>query len=264
MLFSAHPRVQYRKAPAHEVICQLRFPTILSINTVEPADFQEAIRAEFPKYARRQDTTPPKITLVNGSAPKVEQQPPVINYHFLSADNQWKLNLTKDFIALSTLHYTGWEEFARHLDKPLAAFIKLYKPAYFQRVGLRYVNIFSRSSLGIEDAKWAELISPAYVGPLCQPDAMEENFLNCASDLLLQLDSSCRAKIHAGPGRLKNTAQGAPQDPEVKFIFDMDLSMGGDVPCTLSAAGLETLHGHGTRVFEGAVTDRTRDAMSTL
>ena len=264
MLFSAHPRAQYRKAPAHEVICQLRFPTILSINTVEPADFQEAIRAEFPKYARRQDTTPPKITLVNGSAPKVEQQPPVINYHFLSADNQWKLNLTKDFIALSTLHYTGWEEFARHLDKPLAAFIKLYKPAYFQRVGLRYVNIFSRSSLGIEDAKWAELISPAYVGPLCQPDAMEENFLNCASDLLLQLDSSCRAKIHAGPCRLKNTAQGAPQDPEVKFIFDMDLSMGGDVPCTLSAAGLETLHGHATRIFEGAVTDRLRTAMGPV
>lgn len=264
MLFSAHPRAQYRKAPAHEVICQLRFPTILSINTVEPADFQEAIRAEFPKYARRQDTTPPKITLVNGSAPKVEQQPPVINYHFLSADNQWKLNLTKDFIALSTLHYTGWEEFARHLDKPLAAFIKLYKPAYFQRVGLRYVNIFSRSSLGIEGAKWAELISPAYVGPLCQPDAMEENFLNCASDLLLQLDSSCRAKIHAGPGRLKNTAQGAPQDPEVKFIFDMDLSMGGDVPCTLSAAGLETLHGHATRIFEGAVTDRLRTAMGPV
>ena len=264
MLFSAHPRAQYRKAPAHEVICQLRFPTILSINTVEPADFQEAIRAEFPKYARRQDTTPPKITLVNGSAPKVEQQPPVINYHFLSADNQWKLNLTKDFIALSTLHYTGWEEFARHLDKPLAAFIKLYKPAYFQRVGLRYVNLFPRSSLGIEDAKWAELISPAYVGPLCQPDAMEENFLNCASDLLLQLDSSCRAKIHAGPGRLKNIAQGAPQDPEVKFIFDMDLSMGGDVPCTLSAAGLETLHGHATRIFEGAVTDRLRTAMGPV
>ena len=264
MLFSAHPRAQYRKAPAHEVICQLRFPTILSINTVEPADFQEAIRAEFPKYARRQDTTPPKITLVNGSAPKVEQQPPVINYHFLSADNQWKLNLTKDFIALSTLHYTGWEEFARHLDKPLAAFIKLYKPAYFQRVGLRYVNIFSRSSLGIEDAKWAELISPAYVGPLCQPDAMEENFLNCASDLLLQLDSSCRAKIHAGPGRLQNTAQGAPQEPEVKFIVDMDLSMGGDVPCTLSAAGLETLHGHATRIFEGAVTDRLRTAMGPV
>ena len=70
MLFSGRPRTQYRNAPAHEVICQLRFPTILTINTVEPADFQEAIRAEFPNYARRQDVTPPKITLVSGGAPR--------------------------------------------------------------------------------------------------------------------------------------------------------------------------------------------------
>ena len=79
MLFSAHPRTQYRKAPAHEVICQLRFPTILSINTVEPADFQEAIREDFPRYARRQDATPPKVSGLGGPNPRVEQQPPVIN-----------------------------------------------------------------------------------------------------------------------------------------------------------------------------------------
>lgn len=264
MLFSGHPRTHYEKAPAHEVICQLRFPTILTINNVEPADFQEAIREEFPQYARRQDVSAPKVTGLGGPNPKVEQQPPVTNYNFLSADGQWKLNLTKDFIALSTLHYSRWEEFARQLDKPLASFIRLYKPAYFQRVGLRYVNIFSRSKLGIEDTKWSDLIAPAYAGPLYEPDVSEENFLNCASDLLFQLDSSCRAKIHAGPGRVKNSTQSAPQDPEVKFIFDMDLSMGGNVPCTLSAAGLETLHGHATRIFEGAVTDRLRTAMEPV
>ena len=31
MLFSDRPRTHYEKALAHEVICQLRFPTILSI-----------------------------------------------------------------------------------------------------------------------------------------------------------------------------------------------------------------------------------------
>ena len=264
MLFSDRPRVHFNNAPAHEVICQLRFPTILSINTTEPADFQEAIRAEFPKYSRRQDVTPPKVTLSNGNVSKVEQQPAVINYSFLSEDNRWKINLTKDFIALSTLQYTSWEEFARYLDKLLAAFIKLYKPAYFQRVGLRYVNIFSRSKLGLEGSKWADLISPAYVGPLCEPDAIEENFLNCATDLLFQLDNSCRAKIHAGPGRLQNKAPGAQQDPEIKFIFDMDLSMNGNTPCNLAAASLETLHGHATRIFEGAVTDTLRTAMDPV
>ena len=51
MLFSDHPRTHYRNAPAHEVICQLRFPSILTINNVEPADFQEAIRPGSPGWA---------------------------------------------------------------------------------------------------------------------------------------------------------------------------------------------------------------------
>ena len=55
MLFSDRPRTHYEKTLAHEVICQLRFPTILSINNVEPADFQERIREDFPQYARKQD-----------------------------------------------------------------------------------------------------------------------------------------------------------------------------------------------------------------
>lgn len=53
MLFSDRPRTHYEKTLAHEVICQLRFPTILSINNVEPADFQERIREDFPQYARK-------------------------------------------------------------------------------------------------------------------------------------------------------------------------------------------------------------------
>ena len=40
MLFSDRSRSRYPNAPVHEVICQLRFPTILTINSVEPADFQ--------------------------------------------------------------------------------------------------------------------------------------------------------------------------------------------------------------------------------
>lgn len=86
MLFSDHPRTHYRSAPAHEVICQLRFPTILTINNVEPADFQEAIREAFPQYARREEAAPPKVTGLGGPNPRVEQQPPVTNYTFLSAD----------------------------------------------------------------------------------------------------------------------------------------------------------------------------------
>lgn len=259
MLLSDHPHPHYEKTLAHEVICQLRFPTILSINNVEPADFQERIREDFPQYARKQDVLPPQI--VNG---KPEPQPPVTNYHFLSQDGRWKLNLTKDFIALSTLSYPGWEEFARMLDKPLAAFIQLYKPAYFQRVGLRYLNLISRTALGLEDMPWRQLIAPAYLGVLAEADINEDKILSCGYDVQMKLDSSCAAKIHAGTGRLKVNNPNVPQDTEIKFILDMDLSMGGSTPCGLAAAALETLHGHSARVFEGAVTDTLRDAMERV
>ena len=260
MLFAPYERYQYARAPLVEVICQLRFPTILSIGAKEPAEFQEAIRKDFPQYAARQEQLPPKV-VKKGNATALEPQKPITNYNFISADGKWKLNLTKDFIALSTLSYPGWEEFARMLDKPLAAFIQLYKPAYFQRVGLRYLNIVSRTTLDLEDVSWRELFTPAYLGPMAEADLAEDRVVNCGCDTQFKLDSSCTAKIHAGIGRLKTNIPHAPQDPEVKFIFDMDLSMGGNTACGLAAAALETLHGHSSRVFEGAITDRLRDAM---
>lgn len=261
MLFSDRPRENYPNAQLREVICQLRFPTILSINHVEPADFQETIRDAFPQYVRQSETPMPKIAAFGSQNARLEQQPPITNYHFLSADKKWKLNLTRDFISLSTLQYTNWEEFARHLDRPLAAFIQLYKPAYFQRVGLRYFNAFSRQNLGLEHMPWNSLFSPAYLGALAEPDIREEQLLGGGCDMLLKLDSSCVAKIHSGPGRLKNAPPHTVNDPEVKFIFDLDLSMSGNIACTLAAAGLETLHGHSTRIFEGAITDSLREAL---
>lgn len=255
MLLSQHPRTHYAKAPVHEVICQLRFPTILSINQADPAEFQDRIRAVLPQYVKREERPAPKPG---------QNAETVNNYHFLSADGKWKLNLTRDFIALSTLSYPGWEEFARMLDKPLATFIQLYKPAYFQRVGLRYLNIVSRNALGLEDTPWRELFTPPYLGVLAELDVDEERVPVAGLDVQLKLDSSSAAKIHAGTAHLKNNTPNAPQDPEVKFILDMDLSMSGNTPCGLAAPALETLHGHSTRIFEGAVTDTLRQAMGRV
>lgn len=259
MLFSDRPRTHYENAPVHEVICQLRFPPILSINQIEPAEFQESIRDAFPQYARREDAMPPKVTGAGTANMQIQPVPPVTNYHFVSEDGAWRLNLTRDFFAISTLRYGGWEEFARHLDRPLASFIRLYKPAFFQRVGLRYRNFFSRARLDLEGVSWSELFTPAYVGVYGEEDVREDRVASSGLDVIIRLDSSCQAKIHAGPGQIK--APTGQTDPETKFILDLDLFMGERTACTLAAAALETLHGHADRVFEGAITDTLRNAM---
>ena len=261
MFFQEAPRCRYRKSQLREVICQVRFPAILAIGAREPAEFQEAVRAAFPRYAARQDRPAPRIALKNGEV-QVEKVQPVTNYHFLSADNRWKLNLTRDFISLSTVAYTGWEDFAHRLDQPLAQFIRIYQPAFFQRIGLRYVNIFSRRALGLEGTPWRALFTAPYLGVLNFEDVDEGRTAKSAVDYDTALDGSCRVKLHAGPGNIKSAAPGAPEDKEVKFILDMDLYMGGEVAPALAAPSLETLHGHSTGLFRGAITPALHAALA--
>ena len=261
MLYSDNPRVHYAKPQLAEVICQLRFPSILSIGAREPVDLQDAIRSMFPRYAAKQEQPAPKITGLGTPGAKLEAQAPIVNYNFVSADSKWKLNLTKNFISLSTVAYPGWEEFGKRFDLPLAQFIRIYQPAFFERIGLRYVNIFSRKALDLEGEPWRDLIAAPYLGVLSAGDVEESKAQKCSVDVELSLDSTCRVKIHAGPGMVKKNIPNVPQDPEVKFIFDMDLFMGGQIDPRMAAGGLETLHGHSTPLFQGAITDRLHSAL---
>ena len=256
MLFAPYERFHYVRSPLVEVICQLRFPTILSIGANEPAAFQEAIRKDFPKYMTRQEQLPPKV-VKKGNATALEPQKPITNYHFVSEDGRWKLNLTQNFIALSTLSYQRWEDFAARLDQPLAQFIQIYQPAFFERLGLRYVNAISRQRLGLEDQLWDDLIRDHYVGILGQPDVEETEITKCSLDVETPLVGGYRMKVHAGPGLIG----GGKTDKEVKFILDSDFSAAGQLTADSVPAKLEDMHRFALCLFRGAITDELHQAM---
>lgn len=257
-MFSQEPRCIYQNHQLGDVICQLRFPEILSIGATAPVAFQEAIRDEYPQYAAKMDMPAPKLTGAPGNF-AVENQPGTVNYHFVSEDGTWRVNLTSKFISLACSRYTCWEDFALKLDKPLAAFIKVYKPAYFERVGLRYLNFISRRELGLEDTPFSQLIKPIYLGPLADEEVSEANSSRCSIDAELGLRGGCRVKLHAGPGLVKRNGQ---QDQEVRFIFDQDLFLPGKLPINLTTGALQTLHTQAFSIFRGAITDELHDAMS--
>lgn len=256
-MFAPNDRYLYAAPPLIETICQLRFPAILSIGAQEPVAFQEAIREDYPRYMPRQDQPAPKISGLNTPNPVVETQKPVTNYNFISQDNRWKVNLTSGFIALSTVGYTRWEDFAGRLDKILAQFIPLYKPAFFERLGLRYVNAFSRNRLRLTESGWDELIQPAYLGLMAEPDVAEKSITKCALDVEMALGEEYKLKLHAGPGLLGD----GKQDPEVKFILDNDLSAAGSIPADHVPGHLLAMHDYANRVFRGAITSQLHMAM---
>lgn len=256
-MFSSNPRCHYAASPLAEVICQFRFPEILAVTARDPVEFQEAIRAQFPLFLRRQEMPVPKLSGVPGNM-TVQNQSPVTNFQFSSADGIWRVNLTNKFISLTCTRYTSWEEFASHLDKPLAAFIQIYKPAHFDRVGLRYLNFISRQALGLEDVPFSQLISPCYLGPLMEEDVRETAAVRCSVDCELNIRGGCRVKLHAGPGLVK---RGGKEDKEVKFIFDQDLYMPGQLPLNLAVGALQTLHSQADAIFRDAITEKLHNAM---
>ena len=199
----------------------------------------------------------PKLVGAPGNM-QVENQRPTVNYQFSTADNVWRVNLTSKFISLTCSRYTCWEDFAKMLDIPLASFIQVYKPAYFERIGLRYMNFISRQQLALQGTPYSELFQPQYLGLLGDEDVREEQTNRNSVDAEVKIRGGCIAKIHAGPGLVKRNGQ---QDPEVKFIFDQDLYMNGNVPINYSAAALQTLHDQAYPIFRGAITDALHDAM---
>lgn len=256
-MFSNAPRCIYDRNQLAEVVCQFRFPELLTIEANLPVEFQEAIRGVFPQYSSRKEIPAPQFTGTPGQI-TLQKQNPVTNHQFLSADGIWRVNLTSKFISLSCTRYTCWEDFASMLDLPLVTFIKLYKPAWFERVGLRYVNFVSRQELELVGTPFSQLFQPCYVGILSEEDISENSVIRSSLDTEVNIRGGCKVKLHAGPGLVR---KGGKPDGEVKFVFDQDLYMPGKVPVSASVGALQTLHAQADAIFRFAITDTLHDAM---
>lgn len=205
----------YRKSQLAEVIFQLRFPTILSINSNEPVEFQDYIRGMFPNYQLLNETEQTIELQQQGQMiiPSFTKKPDIKNHVFIDADGTCKINLTSNFISISTLLYTTWEDLFEKFKPVITCFEKIYRPAFYERVGLRYVNIFSRKKLSLEGNSWNELIKPHLVGILSNIE--DEKVKTFSMDSEYELGDNCLLRLHTGIGT-------TPDDIERKFIIDAD------------------------------------------
>lgn len=258
--FPDSERVVYRRNPLVEVICQLRFPTILKISAEPPVAFQERIREEYPLLTERYPEVnvevppgvPPAVAeLVKGTIPKRK----LIGYDFVSSDDKWKVSLTRDFLSLSTMEYTRWEDFRRHLSGPFAALVDVYRPAFITRIGLRYQDLVQRSLLGIPEAtKWSELIKPHISGVHAVPelDGAVEEFMG---QLLITLPGF-NSKVRVNYGI-------AQRDGSTEKCFLIDSDYHTDERAQHDAVGgiLDYFNKQSGRLFRWCIEPKLHEAM---
>lgn len=254
----ASQRVIYEKNPLIEVIIQYRFPKILALNANDPIDFQNRIRDEYPIYQLTLENQQEIAFAFNQNntaapVPSIIQKQPVRNHTFISSDGAYKINLTNEFISISTLSYHRWEEMLSHLKTPLSAFEEIYNPPFYERIGLRYIDAFSRIELELNDTSWNELINPIWLGAFACTD--EDRVINSGLDVEYFLDQrTARAKIHTGLGTINN-------NPERVYIVDGDFMKIEMIKLDDGYSVLEYLHNNAKEFISEVILEKLHVAM---
>ena len=252
------PRVVYGKSPLIEVIIQLRFPTIFSINNRDPDIFQDRIKSIFPSYFLTYDKPAIQIPVMAEKntipVPPMMENPPIKNHAFVSVDGKTKINLTSGFISISTLSYSRWEQLLDSFRLPLSVLKEIYAPSFFSRIGLRYVEAYSRHNLGLDGTPWNELIGQPWLGASAYEN--EQKLLSSGMDVEYSLNDqkTSFARIHTGLGTINEI-------PERVFVVDSDFINSSVVPTENCFDVLEFLHKKAKDFINEVILDKLHLAM---
>jgi uncharacterized protein (TIGR04255 family) len=251
-VFPHRDRLIFENNPLIEVICQLRFPTLLRLESEAPAELQERIRERFPELVREMPSLPSKMPdeILKAIGAALPQR----GYSFLTRDKVTKVSLSSQSISVSTTTYLTWDEFSDDLDRAFSAFVDIYAPSFFERIGLRYRNVIQRSTLGLEDRPWSELLTASVAGELTD-DAI--------SDGITGFQNTIRCKL-SEEGDHVNFQHGFVQindEPETSYLLDFDYHLDGQVECSAAKDIISRLHGYSGNAFQWCISDDLRMAL---
>jgi uncharacterized protein (TIGR04255 family) len=248
-------RVVYETDTLAEVICQLRFPPILRIEKETPADFQDRIRKEYPLFREQTGiATPPGLPKEIANILKAQQKQPA-SYEFLSEDGSHVLTLNRDFLALKSSNYGSWREsFRAKLEASVNALTEVYSPAFFSRIGLRYVNVIDRERLKLKDANWKDLLREHIAGELNDSDIASGIFLLAHETGFLLEDVPGKVTLRHGLSTHEKSGAQA-------FIIDSDFHIDDRTEIPDAFSRLDEFNIRAGRLFRWCITDRLHTAM---
>jgi len=259
MPFREVRRVIYKKNPLDRVICQLRFPPILKIDTEIPSEFQDKIRKDFPNFLEKPGIEVEIPQNIKGKIP-IEVLNQFFhrfankNYEFSSEDGQWQVNLTRTFLAFASKKYERWEDFKSKLINSLMALIDVYNPSFFSRIGLRYIDVINRKVLGLGDVEWDELLQPYILGLLSSPD-IKERIQNFESKYEINLlDDVSKVRLITRFVIPSNTS-------EKCFMIDSDFNRSDKTNIDEALNKLDYFNKRASRLIQWCITDQLHQAM---
>ncbi len=221
-----------------QAICEIRFPTLLELETEQPVAFQKALRKEYPHYEKIVTVVP---MIGSSEAEKAT------GHTFSSLDRRWRVGLKSGSISLDTNQYVNFAEFSGKLYWIVKQIDHLLDTPRYTRVGLRYIN-----ALPVGPSQLDGWINESLGAPLLQG--------------IFGRPTLCWQQIRGTCGKGSGFMFQHGLDPNVtvdqkKYFLDSDF-FAEDVENGQLRDMLSHFHEQTYRLFEWAIGDRAREHMS--
>ncbi len=260
MPFPDSERVIYKNNPLIEVVCQLRFPTILRIGAGQPADFQDKIRQDYPIYRLQEPSIefmpqiPKELTAILGQIRLPIPQLPS-THRFSTKDEGRFISLSQDFVALTETRYEKWDLFRSELAKAESTLKEVFKPAFYSRIGLRYRDKISRSALGLDNSEWSDLLKPHITAELGAKE-VSHAIAGIQTRAIIRIAELPEAQVMLTHGLTKVTGTA-----EECYLIDADFSIEPKEGFGEPFDVLDKFNRLAGRLFRWAITEKLHNAM---
>ena len=264
MPFPKSDREIYNNNPLEQVICQLRFPPILSISSEPPVKFQEEIRREYPWYARQAVPAIPDIPVeIRGAMPpEIRDALPgfgstqlPITYTFENEDRTRAIQLTQESIAVSEQRYDQWDEFRTSVERAESVLRELYAPAFYTRIGLRYRDVLDKRHYGLDSVPWSDLLNPNFLGVLGSEE-IAQDVVQSFTQVMLAIPDVAGGQVVLQHGLVERDGDEPPT-----YVIDADFSTQNRCDHDSAFTAASQFNKWAGHLFRWAITDHFRTAM---
>ena len=121
----------------------VRFTPVLKIGEtsgVGIADFQEAVRGEYPLAELEKEAVMRLELRPDGKIDAAQEEQPV--WRLSSIDKAWRVSLTPQSLALEvgSENYQSWTDFSSRINELVEQTARCFRPSHRQYIGVRYIN----------------------------------------------------------------------------------------------------------------------------
>ena len=256
MNFEKVENVVYKRNILFEVTFQARFPEIKKILQEVSGEFRDALSREgYPEVTSDVPVLPAGMPKELGAAARTSKI-----FRFLSEEKNWRISLSKDFIALTCSgNYKHYIDFREKLEKALQIFDEIYCPDYFNRIGLIHKNIANRISLPYPEHS-IETYAPKHIFPeLETPIAADTEVLQKVS---VFNDGNVKANVVHLLSNLSGQLGAKKFVDEKSYLIEIDCYFENKTEGIENVlAKCDTLKQLNRDIFQWSITDTLRAAM---